>query len=201
LIGSPIDAIEAFADRTLVDAKNKWHEEFMETTEEQYQSEKQIADLSKSPTLDEAASRKLGHQRRRNQVANLGHKLAQDELRRTWADLRRDMGSRLDAGELAAKGIPAPYAPGKAEIDISPHEWRMLEIRPNKRAEAIEKGSFEVSMSASLSAEIAPNPRLFRLWPTRTFHCLKPRKGLTNKRKIRRSQSFRSRQPPRPTVF
>jgi hypothetical protein len=59
-------------------------------------------------------------------------------LRRIWADLREDIGGKLESGELAAKGILAPYLAGKGETEIAPHEWRLLTIDPVKE-QAIEK--------------------------------------------------------------
>ena len=128
------------ADKSLLATKNEWDAKFFETADQQYKSEKAIADLAQSAAMDAETANKLGYQRRRNDVAVMGHKFAADELRRAWADLRSDIGKRLETGELVAKGIPAPYETGKPEIDISAHEWRLLEISPTAKAEAIERG-------------------------------------------------------------
>jgi hypothetical protein len=134
----PLDAIEAFADRSLIARKNEWDKKFSDTHGQKYESELQISTLLESK--DHERDKKLEHQRRRNQVAVLGFGFASEELRRAWADLRADIGSRLEAGELIAKGIPAPYAAGKGEIEISAHEWRLLEKNPKQKTQTNEKG-------------------------------------------------------------
>jgi len=134
----PLDAIETFADKALIAIKNEWDKKFSDTHEERHQSENAIFVLSNS--TDPEKDKKLEHQQRRKSVAVMGHKFAAEELQRAWTDLRADIGKRLEAGELVAKGIPAPYAAGKDEIEISAHEWRLLEISPTEKAEAIERG-------------------------------------------------------------
>jgi hypothetical protein len=133
-----LEAIDEFADKSLLKTRDKWQTEFMETFEQRFQSDQELAKLLASSDSDQD---KIGHQTRRKKVAVLGHSVAEDELRRVWSDIREDIRKKLEAGRLVAKGIPAPYSPGKGEIEIAAHEWRILEISPNERAEVYEKGA------------------------------------------------------------
>jgi hypothetical protein len=133
-----MEAIDEFADKSLLGTRDKWQFEFVDTFERRFQCDRALSKLLESLNRDQD---EIGLQTRRKQVAVLGHDHAQDELRRAWTDLREDVRRKLERGQLAAKGIPAPYMPGKREIEIAAHEWRMLEISPNERAEAYEKGT------------------------------------------------------------
>ena len=109
------------------------------------QNERNQLNLAK-PTVDASPpedSPELARQRRIRKAALIQEPFASDELRRAWADLREDMGRKLESGELAAKGVPAPYIAGKSETEIAPHEWRLLTIDPVKE-QAIEKNGGEV---------------------------------------------------------
>ena len=72
-------------------------------------------------------------------MASIGCRIYQEDLRSAWVDLREDIGSRLECGDLVGKGVPAPYTAGKDEVRIAPHEWRILEIDPISEA-AVERG-------------------------------------------------------------
>jgi hypothetical protein len=127
----PFEAVERFGDQPLVAAKNKWRKDLTEASESLYETAKKIAELErherKEPTLAGGGpppkSPEFARQRRLRQVAVLQEPFAADELRRIWADLREDIGAKLESGELAAKGILAPYLAGKGETEIAPHEW------------------------------------------------------------------------------
>jgi hypothetical protein len=134
-----LEAVDVFGEESLVATRNKWREQFMSTDQDHFNSQRQMAALMNY--ADPEKQEELERQKRLNRVAVLGHDMATDELRRAWADLRADIGRRLQDGELVAKGIPAPYAAGKGEVEISAHEWRVLEISPNEKSEANEKGS------------------------------------------------------------
>lgn len=148
----PFEAIESFAEQPLVAAKNKWQEELAESSESLYQTRIKIAELERNQqnAADSAGgtpppeeSPELARQRRLRQLAVLQEPFAANELRHIWADLRENICDKLESGEFAAKGIPAPYIAGKGETEIAPHEWRLLTIDPVKE-QAIEKNSGEV---------------------------------------------------------
>jgi len=121
----PLAAIEMFATRELVEIKNKWAAALEQSIESEFDAAEKINSLSNSEDAE-----KLEHQRRRLHVAQMGGRLAQDELRRAWSELREDMASKLERRALVAKGVAAPHVPGNNEIEIPAHEWRILYLDP-----------------------------------------------------------------------
>lgn len=154
----PLEAIESFGDQLLINEKDKWTKTFLDAQESLYQTEKKIDELERNernernqPNLTNLAvgvpppeeSPELSRQRRIRKYAIIGDRISKDELPRIWADLREDIGKKLESGELASKGVPAPYLAGKSEAEIAPHEWRLLTINPQKE-QAIEKNGGEI---------------------------------------------------------
>ena len=56
--------------------------------------------------------------------------LATGAYKEAWKALHQDIEKQLADGVLTAKGIPAPFAIGKEEVEIPSHEWRLLKIEP-----------------------------------------------------------------------
>lgn len=143
----PFEAIESFGNQKLVAAKNKLREELVESVESLYKTDEKIAELErKEQNIAGAAplsESQLLQLRRLKEFTVIGDRYSKDELSRTWAELREDIGKKLESGELAAKGVAAPYIAGQGEAEIAPHEWRLLTIDP-VREQAIEKNGGEV---------------------------------------------------------
>jgi hypothetical protein len=141
---SPLDAIEAFAEGSLIEIKNAWGEKFSDTHLRKFESEQEIETLLKSTAPER--ENELGRQRRINQAATIGNQLAESELRGVWAAIRTDIESKLARGHLIARGFRSPHIAGRDEVEIPKGEWRILNLN-NETSEAIKKGTADVIYS------------------------------------------------------
>jgi hypothetical protein len=57
-------------------------------------------------------------------------KYTKDDYGRAWASIREDMAKKLAEGSLVSMGVAVPHTPNKEEVQISKHEWRIMEIDP-----------------------------------------------------------------------
>lgn len=126
----PLVAIELFSERALLETKNKWDEKFLKSSDLQANAEHKITELRKQAAKGADKSSSLRSENARLDVAAMGIRFAQDELKRAWAAIRQDIGNKLEKRILVAKGIAAPHAPGEKEMEIPAYEWRILEIDP-----------------------------------------------------------------------
>jgi len=141
------EAIEAFAESSLLKARDKWKEQFEEANENGHDAEDQIRIIRKKfanghVPNDTAEAGALATARRRLEAGARSHDLAKDELRLAWNELRGDIHKKLSGGELIAEGFRAPHVAGSAEIEISSAGWRILFLDTAK-SEAIKKDGGE----------------------------------------------------------
>jgi hypothetical protein len=144
----PMQAVNCFADEVLVEKEKKLQDDLMKYFDVLCVSKNRISELEKDMAASEVpvgeqVTQELEIERRRQKAADLGDRLAEDNIREAWASLRTDIVNKLERGNLIAKGIPSPYAAGKSEVAITPHEWRLLMIDPPNET-AVEKSSGKV---------------------------------------------------------
>jgi len=127
------EAIGAFAESSLLKARDKWKAQFEEACEKGHEVEEQIRNIRTKFTGghvpdDTPEAGHLATAQRKLEIFANSHDLAKDELRRAWEGLLSDIHKKLTSGKLIAKGFRAPHVAGSPEIEIPPSEWRILLI-------------------------------------------------------------------------
>lgn len=141
------EAIEAFAEPSLLKARDKWKEQFEVANENGHDAEDQIRNIRKKfangHVPDDTPEAGTLATARENLVAlATSHDLAEDELRLAWNELRGDIHKKLSGGELIAKAFRASHVAGSKEIQIPSAQWRILSLDTAK-SEAIKKDGGE----------------------------------------------------------
>jgi hypothetical protein len=137
------EAIEAFAERALLEERDQWKEKFEKSYVASDEAEKEIRKLEDSGASGPDDIARLEQWRRRLRVHSMGQRIAGDELRRAWDAIRDDIEAKLRSGSLVAKGFRSPHAAGASEIDIEASEWRVLSL-DNVESKAMRKGGDEI---------------------------------------------------------
>jgi hypothetical protein len=140
------EAIEAFAESSLLKARDKWKAQLEEALVKAPDAEAQIRNIKKLHTGnmpdDTSETGALAAARERLVALGISHDLARDELKLAWDELRSDIHRKLSGGALIAKGFQVPHVAGSAEMEIPPAEWRIL-LLDNEKSEAVRKDDRE----------------------------------------------------------
>ena len=115
------EAVERFADQSLVHEKNAAQEKF----ERRYVEVQETRDRMQLLVGEENANEK---QRliRLSGAQSMVSRTDQEQLKELWKKLHADLVARLSSGELISKGFAFPYVAGKPEIFIPASEWRVM---------------------------------------------------------------------------
>src|ERR1700682_3078996 len=137
------EAVEAFAEKSLIEERDKQHERFYEGYMKSHEVADEIVRIQGAPVLDNQA---IETNRRRLRLYDMQTAIAKDELGRVWSALRADIASKLNRRHLIAKGFRFPHVAGRAATEISTEEWQILDLN-NETSDATQKGSNEVIYS------------------------------------------------------
>jgi hypothetical protein len=162
-------AIDAFCDPKIVKLRDSYLKTIEATISKIFQNDEQIrvCEAQEGNGTEEPrheATKQHGEllimRTHLEHMQELGYSGVKD----VWKTLRDDMGDRLLAGELVAKGVPEPYAAGAREIAIRQAEWQSLQIQPSD-ASAVRKSDLKPVYSAlqiarpSALTAAAPSPQ------------------------------------------
>jgi hypothetical protein len=134
------EAIEAFAESSILKARDKWKAQFEEACEKAPDAEDQIRNIkNKFPNGhvpdDTPEGGALATARERLVALAMSHDLGEAELRLARDELRGDIHKKLSGGELIAKGF---HIASITEIEIPAAAWRIL-LLDNTKSEATRK--------------------------------------------------------------
>ena len=125
----PIEAIEAWADQSLVDRKNEEFERWIGLCHDWEVTQSKLGKMASDeprPLL------------RQSEAYGRLKEQSHHRLRQIWNDLRLDMERKLIQGELIARGAPASASSDADETTIKRREWRKL-VLDAKGERAMEK--------------------------------------------------------------
>jgi hypothetical protein len=142
------DAVDAFAEKELVAAKNELKEKLDAALEKGHEAQEKIRELTKNGTLhytgDIEPARIVAHARRTMEACAIQRDHAQGELPNAWEAMRADVHKKLNDGILIARGFRAPHVGGAGEVTIPQDEWRILAL-DNVKSEVTTKRDGQIA--------------------------------------------------------
>jgi hypothetical protein len=143
------DAIEAFAESSLIAERDKQAERMEQAALRRLDAEFKIEAILKALPEHKAVEgtdefKQIEQQRRQIKANSALERMTEPALRSAWDKLREDIHQKLANGRLVAKGFREPHVSGSLEVEISSAEWRLFTL-DNVNSTALRNGEIAYS--------------------------------------------------------